>query len=183
MITPSFLSIMGPVAICSFGMAFVIPDITTAGLTPHPKLAGSASALEYVSFGASDTYDYDAFGTLIDRTGSTDNSFLYCGERWDANLGFYYLRARYMNPGTGRFWTMDEFEGDPWAPSSLHKYAYCVNNPVNLSDPSGRDGLLLELLSSFTIRAMMARMVVGAIIGAVDASIGEYSLRTEDRTR
>lgn len=45
LITPTFLSIMGPVAICSFGMAFVIPDITTAGLTPHPKLAGSASAL------------------------------------------------------------------------------------------------------------------------------------------
>ncbi|MBB4954861.1 DHA1 family purine ribonucleoside efflux pump-like MFS transporter/DHA1 family bicyclomycin/chloramphenicol resistance-like MFS transporter [Agrobacterium vitis] len=45
LITPTYLSIMGPVAICSFGMAFVIPDITTAGLTPHPKLAGSASAL------------------------------------------------------------------------------------------------------------------------------------------
>lgn len=45
LVTPTFLSIMGPVAVCSFGMAFVIPDITTAGLTPHPKLAGSASAL------------------------------------------------------------------------------------------------------------------------------------------
>jgi MFS transporter, DHA1 family, multidrug resistance protein len=44
-ITPSYLSIMVPVGICTFGMAFVIPDITTAGLMPHPKLAGSASAL------------------------------------------------------------------------------------------------------------------------------------------
>jgi DHA1 family purine ribonucleoside efflux pump-like MFS transporter/DHA1 family bicyclomycin/chloramphenicol resistance-like MFS transporter len=44
-ITPSYLSIMIPVAVCSFGMAFIIPDITTAGLSPHPRLAGSASAL------------------------------------------------------------------------------------------------------------------------------------------
>lgn len=45
LIDPSFLSIMGPVAICSFGIAFVIPYITTAGLQPHPHIAGSAAAL------------------------------------------------------------------------------------------------------------------------------------------
>lgn len=45
LIEPSFLSIMSPVAICSFGIAFVIPYITTAGLQPHPQIAGSAAAL------------------------------------------------------------------------------------------------------------------------------------------
>ncbi|WP_027486993.1 multidrug effflux MFS transporter [Allorhizobium undicola] len=45
LLSPTYLSIMLPVGICSFGMAFIIPDITTAGLTPHPRLAGSASAL------------------------------------------------------------------------------------------------------------------------------------------
>ncbi len=45
LIAPTYLSIMIPVGICSFGMAFIIPDITTAGLSPHPRLAGSASAL------------------------------------------------------------------------------------------------------------------------------------------
>ncbi len=45
MLEPSFLSIMGPVAICSFGIAFIIPFITTAGLQPHPEIAGSAAAL------------------------------------------------------------------------------------------------------------------------------------------
>ncbi|EHS50163.1 drug resistance transporter, Bcr/CflA subfamily [Rhizobium sp. PDO1-076] len=45
LIEPSFLSIMAPVAICSFGIAFVIPYITTAGLQPHPQIAGSAAAL------------------------------------------------------------------------------------------------------------------------------------------
>lgn len=45
LLTPTYLSIMAPVAVCAFGMAFVIPDISTAGLLPHPKLAGSAAAL------------------------------------------------------------------------------------------------------------------------------------------
>lgn len=45
LVEPSFLSIMGPVAVCSFGIAFVSPYITTAGLAPHPQIAGSAAAL------------------------------------------------------------------------------------------------------------------------------------------
>nr|WP_312858599.1 multidrug effflux MFS transporter [Rhizobium sp. G21] len=45
LVEPTFLSIMLPVAFCSFGMAFVIPDVTTAGLTPYPHFAGTAAAL------------------------------------------------------------------------------------------------------------------------------------------
>ncbi|MFB9953190.1 multidrug effflux MFS transporter [Rhizobium puerariae] len=50
---PSFLSIMGPVAICTFGTAFVTPYIITAGLAPFPHIAGSASALMgFIQMGA-----------------------------------------------------------------------------------------------------------------------------------
>jgi DHA1 family purine ribonucleoside efflux pump-like MFS transporter/DHA1 family bicyclomycin/chloramphenicol resistance-like MFS transporter len=45
LLPPSFLSIMGPVAVSTFGIAFVSPYIITAGLAPFPKTAGSASAL------------------------------------------------------------------------------------------------------------------------------------------
>ena len=54
-----------------------------------------------------DTYAYDAYGTLIASTVSTANNYLYSGEQYDSDLGFYYLRARYFNPQTGRFWTAD----------------------------------------------------------------------------
>ncbi|HMG75187.1 MAG TPA: hypothetical protein VK582_16930 [Pyrinomonadaceae bacterium] len=40
-----------------------------------------------------DGYDYDAFGNLIYHSGTTPNDYLYSGEQFDANLGFYYLRA------------------------------------------------------------------------------------------
>lgn len=45
LLEPTFLSIMGPVAICAFGLAFVSPYVITIGMTPFPHIAGSASAL------------------------------------------------------------------------------------------------------------------------------------------
>ncbi|WP_404947084.1 multidrug effflux MFS transporter [Rhizobium terrae] len=42
---PTFLSIMGPVALCAFGIAFISPYMTAAGLMPFPHIAGSASAM------------------------------------------------------------------------------------------------------------------------------------------
>jgi hypothetical protein len=50
-------------------------------------------------------------------------------------------QARWMNPRTGRFHTMDTYEGDQQQPLSLHKYLYASDNPVNVSDPSGYDPL------------------------------------------
>lgn len=42
---PTYLSIMGPVAITTFGIAFFTPYIITAAMAPFPATAGSASAL------------------------------------------------------------------------------------------------------------------------------------------
>jgi len=45
--------------------------------------------------------------------------------------------ARWYNVNTGRFITMDTYKGDMESPASLHKYLYCADDPVNLSDPQG----------------------------------------------
>lgn len=47
-------------------------------------------------------------------------------------------QARYLNPNTGRFQTMDSYEGNTQDPASLHKYTYCHDSPVNNADPSGQ---------------------------------------------
>jgi RHS repeat-associated protein len=88
-----------------------------------------------------DTYTYDAFGSLLAATGTTPNEYLYAGERFDAETGLYNLRARQMNPSTGRFWEMDDYEGYKNEPRSLHKYLYTSDDPVNSIDPSGKDGI------------------------------------------
>ncbi len=83
------------------------------------------------------SYDYDAFGSLIDSTGNAENQYLFAGEQFDNNLDEYYLRQRYYNQSVGRFTRRDTYEGDINSPFSLHKYLYGNANPVVYIDPSG----------------------------------------------
>jgi RHS repeat-associated protein len=84
------------------------------------------------------TYDYDAFGNLIHSTGTTYNNYLFAGEQFDPDLNLYFNRARYLGTNTGRFSTVDNYEGNEFEPLSLHKYVYSSNDPIDESDPSGR---------------------------------------------
>ena len=50
---PTFLSVMGPVGIYAFGIAFVMPYMMTAAMEPFPHIAGSASAaMGFIQMGA-----------------------------------------------------------------------------------------------------------------------------------
>lgn len=42
---PSFLHVMGPIALFAGGIAFVMPHMTVACLAPHGRIAGAASAM------------------------------------------------------------------------------------------------------------------------------------------
>jgi len=98
---------------------------------------GSVRLLTDASGTKTDSYDYDAFGTLIASSGTTPNSYRFTGEQNDPNLGLYYLRARYYNTGVGRFWTRDTAEFNPDEPRELNRYVYVADNPANAVDPSG----------------------------------------------
>jgi len=113
-------------------------------------LLPAASESKAISAGrATVTYDYDAFGNLLHSTGTTPNNYLYSGEQFDPDLGLYYNRARYLNVSTGRFWTMDTFEGRSQDPLSLHKYLYAGADPINHIDPRGKD--LAESIAAVAI--------------------------------
>ncbi len=47
-------------------------------------------------------YQYDAFGETVTQEGN-QSRLQYNSQIWDELSGLYYLRARYYNPGTGRF--------------------------------------------------------------------------------
>ena len=112
---------------------------------------GSTRALTDASGVVTDTYTYEAYGTLLEQQGTTENAYLYTGEQYDPTLEWYYLRARYMNPAIDRFMTMDSFEGSQNVPLSLHKYFYAHGNPVNYVDPSGHFVSLNEALATVAI--------------------------------
>ena len=102
---------------------------------------GNTRYLTATNAAVTDTYVYDAFGVTITNTGTTTNYYRYSGEQFDPNLGFIYLRARYLNPNSGRFMSRDAYAGSKQEPRSLHKYLYAFANPVNNVDPSGFDPL------------------------------------------
>ena len=77
------------------------------------------------------TYEYDEYGILNGSTGAADNPYRYCGEYFDEETGFIYLRNRYYDPKIGRFTSEDP------AKSGSNWYVYCENNPVKFVDPWG----------------------------------------------
>ncbi|MCH8478870.1 MAG: hypothetical protein LAT56_13135 [Wenzhouxiangella sp.] len=125
--------------------------------TYHADGLGSIRALTDETGTRTDRYVYEAYGLLEYSEGNTDNPFRYTGEQDDPTLGFYYLRARYYNPATGRFPTMDTYQGRIHEPQTLHKYLYVHADPVNNIDPSGLMTLtgLVELSMSTQLRASM----------------------------
>jgi RHS repeat-associated protein len=70
----------------------------------------------------------------------------FTGHERDFNIGTLtensnyndYMHARFTTPQWGRFLSVDPVLGDPHAPQSWNRYAYIHNNPVNLTDPTGR---------------------------------------------
>ena len=112
------------------------------------------------------SYDYDAFGEEADPSTTDANPFRYAGQYFDDETGTYYLRARYYNPGNGRFTQQDAWGyGDPADPLSLNLYVYCINNPVKYYDPSGR-----WIETAFDIAGLFA----DALDIALDFYIGDY---------
>ena len=89
------------------------------------------------------TYEYDSFGNEVKPEKKDENPYRYCGEYYDKETEEVYLRARYYEPGVGRFITRDTYTGEGDEPLSLHLYTYCENDGVNMVDPSGHDSYVI----------------------------------------
>ena len=103
----------------------------------HADALGSERTLTNASGNVTDTYQYDAFGNIEGRTGTTSNAYRYTGEYFDDVINAQYNRARYLNLQTGRFLSQDNFAGDARSPATLNKYVYANGNPVSFTDPGG----------------------------------------------
>ena len=90
------------------------------------------------------TYEYDPWGNILSTSGSmaatlgADNPFRYRGYYYDTESGLYYLQTRYYDPAVGRFINADGFTSTGQGFLGNNMYAYCLNNPISYTDPSGR---------------------------------------------
>ena len=110
-------------------------------------------------------YIYDAWGNVIASTGTDSgigavNPLLYRGYYYDSELGMYYLRSRYYDPGVKRFINADsvEYLGESHNLVSYNMYTYCENNPVLGIDYTGNIVISMSVfyagIASLTIASL-----------------------------
>jgi RHS repeat-associated protein len=96
------------------------------GLGSVTSLSNSAGAL-------AGTYTYDSYGKATASTGTLTNPFQYTGREFDSETTLLFNRARYFDPGAGRFLSQDSIRFG----GGTNFYAYTRNNPVVRTDPFG----------------------------------------------
>lgn len=99
-------------------------------------------------------YIYDTWGKLISISGTladtigVKNPLRYRGYYYDTETSLYYLQSRYYDPETCRFINADAYviAGNDYI-QGTNMYAYCYNNPMMYSDPSGYAPFWTSLLN------------------------------------
>ncbi len=126
----------------------------------HDRL-GSVRVVTNRNISVLNNYTYSPFGEdLTSQTTETvTNNIRFAGYNYDSELAQYYVWARLYSPYMARFNGYDPVLGDFKEPLTLHQYLYCLNDPINRFDPSGK----------FSFGDIGTSMLIGASInGTVD---------------
>jgi RHS repeat-associated protein len=108
----------------------------------HPDHLGSTNVVTDQNGNRAEWMEYFPFGTYrvnVDyASGFPDVFYTYTGQEEDYELTFYNFKARLYDPLLGRFISPDMIEPDLGDPQSRNRYAYCLNNPLIYTDPTGQ---------------------------------------------
>ena len=122
-----------------YGIGLIGEETSGSFKTYHFDYRGSTAAITDINGNVTDTFEYDTYGNLISRTGTSAVIFLYNGRDGvvtDSN-GLIYMRARYYSPELRRFINADIIAGEISNAVTLNRYAYANGNPVSNIDPFG----------------------------------------------
>ncbi len=78
---------------------------------------------------------------------------MYRGYFYDYETGLYYLQSRYYDPEVGRFINVDDtniLRDTTGTINGANLFAYCNNDPVLNSDPSGREVIVISTAALIT---------------------------------
>ena len=143
------------------------------------NLQGDVMSLERADGGSGASYAYDAWGNILAMSGTLAelNPLRYRGYVYDQETGFYYLQSRYYDPAIGRFINADNVIS--YAGHSLlgcNVFAYCFNNPVNMSDDSAHWPKFSPKTISSAISALVEAVVF--VVITVKSLISSVSRQT-----
>ena len=122
-------------------------------------------------------YVYNAYGEIVDIIGdqtlAAQNPLRYRGYYYDNETGLYYLNSRYYDPAVGRFINADATDALTVEHENFVQYnlfAYCWNNPVNLTDDGGTwPSWLKKIVAAVAVVAVVA---VAAAVTVATAGAG-----------
>jgi RHS repeat-associated protein len=139
----------------------------------HLDAQGSVQATTQAG-GVEALYGTDAWGTVLtgnpgdpDWYTTIDNYQTYQGGSgyWqEVGLGLEYVRARWLDPNTGSWLSVDPVSGEP-------RYSYDHNSPTLRTDPSGRYDFLGDVRRGYAELQQDWQMAVTAGQAAVSAGI------------
>jgi RHS repeat-associated protein len=100
----------------------------------HQDHQGSTRMVTAANGTVRETLSYDQTGAIDGRSNPwIEQPILgYTGQQHDLETGFLYLRARYYDPTTSQFLSLD-----PLVSITREPYGYAGANPANRFDPSG----------------------------------------------
>jgi RHS repeat-associated protein len=156
------------------GLAYVVTGSSIEIV--HPDRLGSIRAITDGTGAVTATAAYDEWGNLTGSTGSSTEPFGFAGEAHDAT-GLSYLRARYYNPALGRFMSRDPLLGNPRSCQTLDRYAYVLNDPTTLRDPSGLKSQALGGADDLRCAGAAGAAALGiSALGPIDMAVIEINV-------
>ena len=147
-----------------YGLGLIGEEVSGSFKVYHFDYRGSTVAITDSSCNITDTFEYDTYGKLKSRTGTTKTPFLYNGRdgvMYEEDTGLIYMRARYYCLTLRRFVNADKVHGDISNALTLNRYAFVNGNPANGVDPMGlskeRGGIGTSMGARFGISEAMRR--------------------------
>jgi len=104
----------------------------------HDRL-GSVRLVINADGDVNNVYTYDPWGMPVgDETQETiSNMYRFAGYVWDSEVSQYHCFRRQYDPVLARFTSRDPVQGSFEEPMTLHVYLYCLDDPINQTDPTG----------------------------------------------
>ena len=156
----------------------------------HPDHLGSGSVITNQSGNTTNWYEYMPFGEMLmeQSNGDYNNVYKYNGKELDDATQLYYYGARYYDPNTSVWLSVDplaiyhpvnetEFYGDGqhnggvFNSGNLNAYIYCYQNPVVLVDPNGKQVMSYNLYGNTSREAFREYRKMNAPLALFSAGI------------